>query len=217
MQLNLQKGSHLYTSIGEDLGTLRQFVVEPNTSEVTHVKVEKGWFFQDDRVVPVSAIDYVDEDRVVLSEVIEPDALPRFVPADYVPLDDDTRSRLPVGGDYVWRYPITYGAPFPAYPVYPMPEQTVESRIDDPVVRAEVEKRETIDADAPVFSVTGRTIGKVLEIQIDGHGRPSHFVVDLGFLEGARILPGHWIESVDSDGVRLAVGDGALMSLETVA
>jgi sporulation protein YlmC with PRC-barrel domain len=212
MELELHKGAHLYTSTGEDLGRITQFVVAPKSSEVTHVKVEKGLFFPDDRVVPVDIIDHADADRVVLSDEIDPSALPRFVLADYAPLDEDVRASA---GDYAWRYPIAYGTPFPSYPVYPMSEKRVE-QINDPVVQEEVEEGGLIAADAPVLSVDGKKIGTVSEIEIDPVGRLSHLVVDLGFLEGERALPGHWIQSVDSEGVRLAVGDDALESLEKV-
>lgn len=213
MDLEIRKGSHLFTSEGEDLGRVSQFVVAPHTSEVTHIRVEKGLFFQDDRVVPVDIIDHVENKRVFLTDEVDAHSLPRFVSEDYAPLDDDARSS---GGAYAWRYPIAYGAPFPAYPVYPMTEQTREPRINDPVLREEVEKGGLVAADAPVFSAGGEKIGKVSEIQIDSVGRLSHLVVDLGFLEGERVLPGHWIESVDSDGVKLAVGTGSLQSLEPV-
>lgn len=211
MEVELRKGTHLYTSSGEDLGRITHFVVAPKTSEVTHVKVEKGLFFPDDRVVPVHTIDHVDDDRVVLSDEIDPNALPRFVLADYAPLDDESQT-----GDYVWRYPIAFGAPFPPYPVYPTTEEAVVPQVEDPVVQEEVEEGGLVAADAPVLSANGKKIGTVSEIEIDAVGRLSHLVVDLGILEGERALPGHWIQAVDDNGVRLAVGDDALESLEKV-
>jgi sporulation protein YlmC with PRC-barrel domain len=209
MELEIRKGMHLHTSTGEDLGKITQLVVAPKTSEVTHVGVEKGLFFHEGRVVPVDIIDHVEDDRVILSDDVDPSALPRFVLADYAPLD-----QRPGAGDLIWRYPIAFGTPFPAYPVYPTAEKTV--KIDDPVVQEEVEEGGLIAADAPVLSVDGKKIGTVSEIEIDPVGRLSHLVVDLGLLEGERVLPGHWIQSVDGDGVRLAVTDSALESLEMV-
>lgn len=211
MELELRKGTHIYTSIGEDLGKITQFVIAPKTSEVTHVKIEKGLFFHEDRVVPVEVIDHVDDDRVVLSDDIDPTSLPRFVLADYAPLGEKSGA-----GDFIWRYPIAFGTPFPAYPVYPMAEKVVKPQINDPVVQEEVEEGGLIAADAPVLSADGKKIGTVSEIEIDPVGRLSHLVVDLGLLEGERVLPGHWIQSVDGDGVRLAVTDSALESLEMV-
>lgn len=211
MGLELKKGSHLYASQDEDLGRISQFVIAPKTSEVTHVVVEKGLFFHDDRVVPVEIIDRVEDDRVFLSDDIDPRSLPQFLPDDYAPLDDGGS-----GGGYVWRYPIAFGAPFPAYPVYPMNAESDVPHVNDPVVQEEIEEGGLVAADAPVLSKDGEKLGRVSEIEIDAVGRLSHLVVDLGFLEGERVLPGHWIETVDSDGVRLAVAESALKTLEPV-
>lgn len=211
MELELRKGSHLYTSSGDDVGRISQFVVAPKTSEVTHVLVEKGVFFHDDRVVPVEIIDRVEDHRVILSDDVDVASLPRFVPRDYARLDATDSD-----GDYVWRYPIAFGAPFPAYPVYPMTEEAGVPRVNDPVVQEELEEGGLVAADAPVLSVDGYKVGRVSEIEIDAVGRLSHLVVDLGLLDGERVLPGHWIETVDNDGVKLAVTESSLEALEPV-
>jgi hypothetical protein len=88
--------------------------------------------------------------------------------------------------------------------------------VNDPVVQEEIEEGGLVAADAPVLSMDGEKLGRVSEIEIDAVGRLSHLVVDLGFLDGERVLPGHWIEAVDSDGVRLAVAESALETLEPV-
>jgi hypothetical protein len=44
----------------------------------------------------------------------------------------------------------------------------------------------------------------------------SHLTVDLGFLSDEKVLPAHWIESIDSNGVHLAVSTTAVESLETI-
>ena len=211
MELELRKGLHVYTSQGDDLGKISRFVVAPKTSEVTHVLVEKGVFFHDDRVVPVEIIDRVDDDRVILVDDVDATALPRFAPGDYAPLDTNHSN-----GDYVWRYPIAFGAPFPAYPVYPMTEEKGVPRVNDPVVQEELEEGGLVAADAPVLSADGNKVGRVSEIEIDAVGRLSHLIVDLGLLDGERVLPGHWIETVDNDGVHLAVTESSLEALEPV-
>jgi len=120
MDLELREGSRLYSADGEDLGVAREFVVEPSSGEVTHVLVENGVFFTDDRVVPIETIDHAEDDEIVLSEAVDPATLPQFVREHFTLIDDETRTRLDVPSGYIWRYPTTYAGPFPIYPAYPI-------------------------------------------------------------------------------------------------
>ena len=219
MKLDLHEGSRLYSATGDHLGTIRQFVVQPSNSELAHVLVEKGVFFTNDRVVPLEAIERVEDDRVVLAEDVDPAALPRFVREDYTLVDDETRARLdaPTGTDYIWRNPNAIVGPFPLFPAYPMPPANAGRRgIDGPVTRDHLAEAEIIGPRTPVLSTKDEKLGTVAEMQVDESGRLSHLVVDLGLFDGEKVLPAHWIESMDSDGVRLAVGDAALETLETM-
>jgi len=219
MKLGLHEGSRLYSATGDHLGAIRHFVVQPSNSELTHVLVEKGVFFTDDRVVPLEAIERVEDDRVVLAEDVDPAALPRFLRDDYTLVDDETRTRLgaPAGSDYMWRHPTAMVGPFPLYPAYPMPPADAGPRdVDDPVIPDYLAEGEIIGPRTPVLSTKDENLGTVAEMQVDDSGRLSHLVVDLGLFDGEKVLPAHWIESMDSDGVRLAVGDAALETLETI-
>lgn len=219
MNLELPQGAHLETADGDDLGKVKQYVVTPSSSELTHVLVEKGVFFPEDRVVPVATIDHVEDDRVILRKDIDPSALPRFVREDYTPVDDGTRGRLAgrQQADYIWRYPVTYAGPFPIYPAYPMPLTGASQRqVDHPATRDRLAESEIIGPRTPVISIEGDKVGTVSEMQIDGDGELSHLVVDLGFLSDEKVLPAHWIESIESEGIRLAVGNEALQTLETI-
>lgn len=217
MQLEIQEGAHLYSAEGEDLGTVRQFVVVPSTGELTHILVEKGVFFTDDHVVPIGVIDHAEGDEVVLGDDVDPTALPKFVREDYTPLDEQTRSRLDVPPGYMWRYPTTYTGPFPIYPTYPMPPGALPPpQIDDTRTRDALADSEVIGARTPVLSMDGDKVGTVSEMYADEDGRLSHLVVDLGFLSDKKVLPAQWIDSVEADAVKLAVSNHAVESLETI-
>ena len=97
-----------------------------------------------------------------------------------------------------------------------MTEEKGVPRVNDPVVQEELEEGGLVAADAPVLSADGNKVGRVSEIEIDAVGRLSHLIVDLGLLDGERVLPGHWIETVDNDGVHLAVTESSLEALEPV-
>lgn len=217
MELELREGSHLYSADGEDLGVAREFVVEPSSGEVTHVLVEKGVFFTDDRVVPIETIDHAEDDEIVLSEAVDPATLPQFVREHFTLIDDETRTRLDVPSGYIWRYPTTYAGPFPIYPAYPMPPGAPARRtVSDTRTRQAIAEQEIIGKSTPVLSTNGEKVGTVSEVQVDEEGQLSHLVVDLGFLSDEKVLPAHWIEKIASDGVTLAVSNVAVESLETI-
>ena len=216
MQLEIREGTRLYTASKEDLGTIRQFVVNPSTKDLTHVLVEKGVFFADDRVVPIEAIDHVDDDGVVLADDIDPAAIPHFVREDYTVVDEETRTHLDTPPGYMWRYPTTYAGPFPVYPAYPMPPAEPTRAARDPRIQEMLAESEVIGGRTAVLATNGEKVGTVSEMHVDDEGEVSHLVVDLGFLSDEKVLPAHWIESIDSNGVHLAVSTTAVESLETI-
>ena len=216
MTIEIEIGARLRSAAADDLGVVRQLVVSPSTSDVTHVVVEKGLFFPEDRVVPVNTISHVEDDEVVLKADIDAAALPRYTPQDYTPIEDADRI-TPSGTALAWRYPTSLGAAFPAYPVYPIPPLELgDTPVQQPLTGAQMPAGAQVDAKTRVVSIDGDDIGKVAEVEIDDQGHLSHLVVDLGFLNGERVLPAHWVESIGSDEVRLAVATETLETLETL-
>lgn len=217
MHLEIHEGSHLFTADREDLGTVRGFVIEPASRDVSHILVEKGIFFTNDRVVPIEAIDHVEDEDVFLGTDVDPSTLPGFFREHYTPVDEETRIGLDAPAGYMWRYPITYAGPFPNYPAYPMPPGAPARRtVSEPSIRDKLADSNVIGGRTPVLSKNGEKVGTVSEVQVDEEGQLSHLVVDLGFLSDEKVLPVHWIETIGSDGVQLAVSNTAVESLETI-
>jgi sporulation protein YlmC with PRC-barrel domain len=211
--MELQEGATVRTAEGENLGKIDQFVVDPSTSEVTHIVVHKGLFFTDDRVIGISQIEHIDDTGPILSSKVDPSALPPFETTNYVPVDQETRSRLDrrIGAASMWRFPTIATGMYPGYPIYgpggePLVVEVTRVNVPDAGV--------LIDEDTPVVSMEGDKVGSVAEVYVDDEGHLSHLVVDLGTLAGDRVLPAHWIEAVREDQVSLAVGKEALDRLE---
>jgi sporulation protein YlmC with PRC-barrel domain len=154
---------------------------------------------------------------IVLAETVDPDTLPRFVREHYTPIDDETGHRLDIATGYMWRYPTGHTGPFPMYPSYPLgPVTSTRPTVDEPRVREELTRNEVIGTRTPVISTDGEKVGSVSEVLVNDDGQLSHLVVDLGFLSGDKVLPAHWVEEIESDGIRLAVSNTAVESLETI-
>lgn len=90
------------------------------------------------------------------------------------------------------------------------PEGVADPSARKALVEGEIVRR------TPVVSIEGEKVGTVDEVVVDRDGRLSHLVVDLGLLSDDVILPAHWIAGIEAESVRLAVGDTALESLETI-
>ena len=83
--MELKEGTDVFTPSGEQVGKINRFVLDPTTNEVTHIVVQKGWLFPEDRVVPIAMISSATEDRIVLNkEIAEYDGLPPFEETHFV-------------------------------------------------------------------------------------------------------------------------------------
>jgi len=211
----LEGRAMLRSASGEPLGEIESYVVDPAAKEVTHIVVEAGVVFPERRLVPTDLIDHIGEDGPVLAEAVDVESLPPYETEHFVPIDQVTRNRIDprLGEASIWRYPTLATGWYPDYPGEPIPyrieeEWTTVQEVNVPAERA------FIDEHTPVVSAEGDLVGSVRELTIDGAGNLSHLTVRVEGLDGDRVVPGHWIESVDEDQITLAVGRLALEGLE---
>ena len=84
-KVELKEGTSVFTSGGEAVGKINRIVLDPATNEVTHLVVQKGWLYSEDKVVPFEMVDSATEDKVVLKENIDNfDGLPPYEEAHYI-------------------------------------------------------------------------------------------------------------------------------------
>ena len=62
------QGAGVYTADDQQVGHVDRVVIDPKTLEVTHIVVQKGFLFTEDKVVPLDLIAEANEDRVALRE-----------------------------------------------------------------------------------------------------------------------------------------------------
>lgn len=211
--LELQDNAMVRAADGKALGEIERFVVNPSNREVTHLVVKEGLIFKDRRIVPVEMIDRVDEEGPVLVTDIEPDELEPFATEHYVSVDDVTRDRFDpaLGEASIWRYPTLGTGFYPGYPGMAVPYGPVTTKVRDLNVPAGAA---IVDQRTPVELASGKAIGSVTEVAVTEEGDLSHLIVELDSLDGERVVPAHWIDTITEDRIVLAVGEGVLRHLE---
>jgi len=204
--MELKEGTAVFTSSGEQVGKINRFVLDPASNEITHIVVEKGWLLPTDKVIPIAMIDTATEERVVLNQDVRDfDDLPPFEETHFVELSEaDT---IPAGYP-AYRYaPAYYWYPPSGYMGYPAfgaeyygwpPAVTTRNIPADTVPLKE---------GADVMSSDGQHVGKVERVFVDADShRATHFLISQGtLLKERKLIPAHWINSVEEDKVHLTV------------
>lgn len=223
-KVELKEGTSVFTFDGEEVGKINRIILDPATNEVTHLVVQKGWLFSEDKVVPFELVSSATEDKVVLSKDIDDvNQLPPFEESHFIrtpdaDLDETFRDRM-VEGDvnrsgtpgysfapaYYWYPPYGYvGYPVGYYGWPPM--ETVRNIPEDTIPLKE---------GTDVISSDGEHIGDVERLFVDtGSNKATHFVISQGvFFPDRKLVPAHWVKSVGEEKVHLAVSAKVLESL----
>ncbi|NPA90616.1 MAG: BON domain-containing protein [Chloroflexi bacterium] len=188
-------GADVYCADGR-CGRLIKVVLDPHTKRVTHLIVEKGFLQKKDRVIPVDAVERVEEDRIWLK--VRSDELSQFpeyreeefeVPApDFKPDIDYTRAQI-----LIWA--SLYGSPIEM--VQPMIRQRVKIGVDP--------DQPVIGRGTKVYAIDG-PVGEIDHVLVDKRtGEITHIIVRKGILPRHVVVPFHLVSSVLDDGVYLKV------------
>lgn len=212
--MELREGTSVFTPGGEEVGKINRFVLDPGTNEVTHLVVQKGWLLPEDKVLPIGMINTATEERVVLNQEMDDlDQLPPFEETHYVELNEADVS--PTGPStyryapsYYWYPPsgyLGYPALGPGYYGWP-PVETTRNIPADTVPLKE---------GADVMSSDGEHVGDVERLFVNTESnKATHFVISAGLLfKERKLIPAHWVRSVEEDKVHLAVPSRVLERL----
>jgi uncharacterized protein YrrD len=87
--MRFAKGMKTFTADGEAVGAIDAVVIDPRSKEVTHLVIQKGGLFSDDKLVPVDLIGERREDGYLLNAGANVlGELPDFQETQYVATDD---------------------------------------------------------------------------------------------------------------------------------
>src|SRR3970282_1173653 len=85
VEMQFRQHALVYTFDGKNVGRIDRIVLDPQTKDVTHLVVRKGFLLTEDKVVPVDLIGAATEKGVTLrAEASDLEALPLFAETHYV-------------------------------------------------------------------------------------------------------------------------------------
>jgi uncharacterized protein YrrD len=204
--MQLKKGASVESSAGEKIGSLDRVVLDPETKEVTHIIVEKGWLFTENKVIQIQDVSQVEEDgKIVLGKPAEEfNNAPTYDTSTFINVSqgdypDEPRER---SVDGVYWYPALNTTWWGGGPLarYPKPKYVkAEKVIPDEQVALKEGSR--------VISKDGKNIGNVEQVIVDPEGNiATHIVIGAGLvLREEKMIPTLWIKDVKEDQVRLTI------------
>lgn len=211
--MQFKEGANVFTADGERVGTIDRVVLEPDTKEVTHLVVQKGFLFTEDKVVPMSLVGPATEERVTLREGAgDLEALPDFEESHYVPIE---RGRQSAPGSAHWARPLHLYPPIGTYWTtggyadYARPQYVAKTERNIP------EGTVALEEGAKVMSSDGEHVGDVERIFTDPlEERATHLLVSEGLiLKDKKLIPAGWMSTVHEDEVHLLVDSDLVESL----
>lgn len=204
--MQFKEGAKVVTADGERIGSIDRVVLEPDTKEVTHLVVNKGFLFSEDKVVPMSLVGPATEERVTLREDAgDLEELPDFEETHYVPVETGLK-RPPEPRS--WARPMYLYPPVGTwwssggYAAYTQPQYVVRTERQIPKGTIALEEG------AKVMGSDGEEIGDIERIFTEPQeNRATHLLISEGlFLKEKKLIPTRWLSTVLEDEVFLSVG-----------
>lgn len=215
--MELKEGMGVFTPSGEEVGKVNRFVLDPGTNEVTHIVIQKGWLLPEDKVLPFEMVNSVTDDRVMLSEEVgDFDKLPPFEETHFVRAADDTPGDPGAIEGSIYQYAPAYywypaqsnlGVPGPSLAPYAWPAGETQRNIPEDTV--------PLKEGTNIVSSDGKHVGNVERLFLEGDSnKVTHFVISQGVLfKDRKLIPAHWVKSVEEDNVYLIVASKLLERL----
>ena len=200
--MRFMKGAEVFSSLGEKIGTLKRIVIDPKTDQVSHLIVEKGFLFTEDKVVPIEMVNLEIGDKISLKETKQGlQELPTYEESHYV-----RRDQLKTDEDYdieaaYWYPPIYAWWRTGSYFAYPVPQFVIKTEKNIP------EGTVALEEGAKVISSDGDHVGDIERVITEPKdNRATHFVISEGLiLKHKKLIPTPWVKSVLEDEVHLNI------------
>lgn len=203
--MQFREGAQVVTADGDKVGTIDRVVLQPDTKEVTHLVVRKGFLFSEDKVVPVSLVGPVIDEQIMLREDAgDLSDLPDFEESQYVAVDPAIQgepSQERVVPSVFWYPPVGTWWGTGALSGYAVPQYVVETRQNIP------EGAVALQENAKVISSDGEHVGDVERVFTDAvEDRATHVLISRGLFRGEKkLIPTSWMSTVLEDEIHLSI------------
>lgn len=208
--MKFTKGATIKAVDGDKIGNLDDIIVDPTNDNVTHIVVKKGFFFTEDRIIPVEALRVGDENTILLNASSEDfDSFPHFEENSYVRPNRDYQPEIVGESDWGhWERPTRplfyYGLPHTGlYPGelagrgVPQARLTKQNIPEDAVI---------INEGTEVYSLDDEHVGNVEGAITDDRGNTSHILISKGLIFSTeRLIPMHWVRRTSDQKIQLLV------------
>lgn len=223
--MELKQGADVYNADDEKVGTVERVVLDPQTKEVTHIVVEKGFLFGENKVVPISLLGPTTEERVTLREGdYDLDDLPAFREPEFVraEVEEEQMPELPPEPQRQASMPTAFVRPYYWYPPLGVgwwSGITYTGGVESEFVRTtEINIPEgtvALEEGASVVGSDDEEIGNVDEVLTDPEtDRITHFVISEGLiLKERKLIPANWAEKFLGGQVFLSVPSDVVQNL----
>lgn len=194
-EVEFKIGTPVYTQDGR-CGTLVKVVLDPHTRRVTDLIVEKGFLQKKDRVIPVSAVQEVSDERIVLNITSEQLAhFPEFREEEFRVPAPEFEKETPYTAAQILHWATRYGIAIDH--LRPIVRYKVKVGVD-PEERVIGRGTRVVALDGPV--------GEVDHVLVDPQSRQvTHFVIKKGILPRHVVVPMTLVSNVLDDAIYLKV------------
>jgi len=208
-------GAHVFTTENKKVGRVDRVVLDPGTKRVTHIVVRRGLLLTEDKLIPIEAIDRVEDQQIYLNrDVEEVEDFPEFEQTHYFLAEEidemkDESSTQSVNARPVYWYP-TFGLSGAGQNIFaPRPVYYAATQRNIPKDTVPLRKG------ARVLSSDGKHIGNIEEVLVDPEMEcATHFVVEEGLLfPDKKLIPATWLTLVRENEVHLALDASTLGTL----
>jgi len=200
-KMEFKNGANIYTFDGKGAGSLRRVVINPETKKITHIVIEKGLLFKEDKVVPVGQVDSASQEQVNLICTLEELKEMSSLDIEFdVPLGTSTKRDLtydPLMGKMYW---------------------TTKPSIIKQTKRTISNELVALKEGARVVSRDDEHVGNVERVFTEPNsGKVSHFILSHGLLHKTRkSVPINWVNILAEDEVHLIVGTRQVEELTAI-
>ncbi|MGD8623910.1 MAG: PRC-barrel domain-containing protein [Anaerolineae bacterium] len=213
--MELRVGEDIHTPKGDKVGSIERVVLDPKTREVSHVVVEKGFLFTEEKVVPIDLLAPQAGNGLALREgPYTLEDLPSFAENEYVPAG--VESTPSVASPAAEMQPVYWYPPVGIgwwrgidYRTTAEPELELVTEINIP------EGTIALKEGARVLSSDDEHVGDVEKVLTEPEAdRASHLVISQGLLtKSKKLIPTSWVSTMLEDEVFLSVPADLVESL----